>query len=386
MGVRALALFVMASSVAHVAAAQPIVYTVVHPPDVRAEGFYLLSQPARLYSIDVSTGQSTSITLQGSTCFAAAHPDGSRIYQACATLPQGATVSAVDPTTLNLIATTALPSTPRALRISPDGSTLVVTTFDSVLVLSAATLAVTGTVAINPVGPLVVAPDSSRAYVIAFGPPSIPFLVAAIDLVAARVAKQIALPSFASGIAISGDGRTVAVASFAAGGSLSVIDAQTDTLTATIDLRTSAAGVLVSDVAIDQSGARAYVPFLANSGPSSVLPFGTIDTPAQGATVSGLVTNFGWALATQPNAIPTDGSAIDVVIDNAIVGHPVYNNPRSDISTLFPGYVNSGGPVGYFIFDRRTLPDGVHTIAWVVRDSAGHATGIGSRYFTVQNR
>lgn len=118
---------------------------------------------------------------------------------------------------------------------------------------------------------------------------------------------------------------------------------------------------------------------------SSTLPFGTIDTPRQGATVSGIVTNFGWALAQQPNAIPIDGSTIDVVIDGVVVGHPIYNQPRSDISTLFPGYANSGGPVGYYVFDSRTLSNGVHTIAWVIRDNAGNAKGVGSRYFTVAN-
>src|SRR5207244_5394118 len=37
-------------------------------------------------------------------------------------------------------------------------------------------------------------------------------------------------------------------------------------------------------------------------------PFGTIDTPGQGATVSGTVINFGWVLTQQPYVIPTDGS------------------------------------------------------------------------------
>ena len=32
-----------------------------------------------------------------------------------------------------------------------------------------------------------------------------------------------------------------------------------------------------------------------------------------------------------------------------------------------------------------TLANGVHTIAWGVVDSAGHASGVGSRYFTVAN-
>jgi hypothetical protein len=118
---------------------------------------------------------------------------------------------------------------------------------------------------------------------------------------------------------------------------------------------------------------------------AAVLPFGTIDTPTQGGTVSGAFYNFGWALTPQPNSIPIDGSTINVFIDNMFVGHPTYNQPRLDIETLFPGYQNTNGAVGYFYVNTTTLANGVHTIAWVVKDSAGNAQGIGSRYFTVQN-
>ena len=71
----------------------------------------------------------------------------------------------------------------------------------------------------------------------------------------------------------------------------------------------------------------------------SLLPFGTIDTPTQGGTASGSAfVNFGWAVTPNPaNGIPIDGSTIWVYIDNAPVGHPVYNNYRADIATLFPG-------------------------------------------------
>jgi hypothetical protein len=116
---------------------------------------------------------------------------------------------------------------------------------------------------------------------------------------------------------------------------------------------------------------------------AATLPFGTIDTPGQGDTVSGTIVNFGWALSS--NLIATDGSTIDVVVDGVVVGHPVYNNFRADIASLFPGLPNSNGAVGYYILDTTTLENGVHTIAWVVRDSTGTTQGIGSRFFTVLN-
>jgi hypothetical protein len=46
------------------------------------------------------------------------------------------------------------------------------------------------------------------------------------------------------------------------------------------------------------------------------------------------------------------------------LGHPVYNNCRSDIGTQFPGYANSSGAMGYYYLNT---------------------TGIGSRCFTVLN-
>jgi uncharacterized repeat protein (TIGR01451 family) len=115
------------------------------------------------------------------------------------------------------------------------------------------------------------------------------------------------------------------------------------------------------------------------------LPFGTLDTPGQGATTSGTLVVFGWALTPLPGAIPTDGSTIQVFVDGAPVGHPVYNQYRADIATLFPGYANSNGAVGYYVLDTTTLANGIHSIAWLVTDDRGRSQGIGSRYFWVDN-
>jgi hypothetical protein len=116
------------------------------------------------------------------------------------------------------------------------------------------------------------------------------------------------------------------------------------------------------------------------------LPFGAIDTPVQGGEISGSgYFNFGWALTPLPNSIPTDGSTLGVWLDGALIGHPTYNNYRGDIATLFPGYANSNGAVGVFTLDTTGYFNGVHTIAWSVRDNAGNEDGIGSRYFSILN-
>jgi hypothetical protein len=115
-------------------------------------------------------------------------------------------------------------------------------------------------------------------------------------------------------------------------------------------------------------------------------PFGTIDTPLQGGTASGAAfVNFAWALTQQPNIIPLNGSTLTVIIDGQPSGQPTYNQFRSDIASLFPGYMNSNGAVGFYYMDTTKLSNGVHTISWNVFDNVGHGDGIGSRYFNVAN-
>jgi hypothetical protein len=141
-------------------------------------------------------------------------------------------------------------------------------------------------------------------------------------------------------------------------------------------------------IATDNIGQTAVIgsTVFTAANAESVLPFGTIDTPAQGQTVSGSsYVNFGWVLTPQPNLIPLNGSTIMVYVDNVAVGHPVYNNYRVDIATIFPGLQNSMGAVGYLYIDTTKLTNGLHSIYWTATDNAGHAGGIGSRFFNVQN-
>ncbi|MBM3311725.1 MAG: hypothetical protein FJY80_09470, partial [Candidatus Aminicenantes bacterium] len=119
---------------------------------------------------------------------------------------------------------------------------------------------------------------------------------------------------------------------------------------------------------------------------NAVAPFGAIDTPTQGGIASGpAFANFGWALTPWPKEIPRDGSTIWVFVDGVPLGHPAYNLFRRDIFDLFPGYANRDGPVGHFVLDTTKYADGLHSIAWGVADGAGEKSGIGSRFFTIQN-
>jgi len=139
--------------------------------------------------------------------------------------------------------------------------------------------------------------------------------------------------------------------------------------------------------AYDEVGNRTLLgsPVIKVNNASALKPFGTLDTPASGATISGVHTVFGWALTPPPATIPTNGSTIVVFVDGVPLGSPVYNESRPDIATLFPGYTNSNGAVGYFYLDTRTLSNGMHSIAWSVTDNLGRTEGIGSRLFWVSN-
>jgi len=140
--------------------------------------------------------------------------------------------------------------------------------------------------------------------------------------------------------------------------------------------------VTMEEVCLVDLGAKVIIVEKSNEAN----PFGTIDTPTQGGTVSGTdYVNFGWALTPQPAMIPIDGSTITVVIDGVAAGHPTYNQFRSDIANLFPGYLNSGGAIGFFHINTSTLANGVHTISWNAFDNLRHGEGLGSRYFNVLN-
>jgi hypothetical protein len=156
-------------------------------------------------------------------------------------------------------------------------------------------------------------------------------------------------------------------------------------------------------------------------------PFGAIDTPTQGQTVSGSLWNAGWTLTPDSNTtaeagdilMPLTGASQSAVIDGVIVGPlTAYNQCRGDVGFVVPAgvYCNDDvsnifgnptpqgpftprtanatkhrnldagrGPIGAYWLDTTTLTNGVHTIVWFAYDSAGRSEGIGSRYFTVLN-
>jgi hypothetical protein len=162
------------------------------------------------------------------------------------------------------------------------------------------------------------------------------------------------------------------------------------------------------------------------SNDSAAKPFGAIDTPGQGQTVSGALWNFGWALTPDTNTaagagdieVSTTGGTMWVWIDGAPVGTVSYNQCRGSVGSTVPAgqycdddvanifgnptpqatytvrllnptkYRNldtGRGAMGAFYIDTTALSNGRHSIVWSVTDSAGRVDGIGSRDFIVFN-
>jgi hypothetical protein len=113
-------------------------------------------------------------------------------------------------------------------------------------------------------------------------------------------------------------------------------------------------------------------------------PFGSIDTPAYGQTVSGSFWNYGWALTPGPDCAIANGN-VWMAIDSGPLIPVSYGDLRADIAASFPGFSNGSGAGGAFNIDTTILTNGPHTIGWLVTDGCGRTDGIGSRFFTVFN-
>jgi hypothetical protein len=119
------------------------------------------------------------------------------------------------------------------------------------------------------------------------------------------------------------------------------------------------------------------------SSNNAIVPwmFGTIDSPVQGATISGVIPIFGWILARQPNSVAP--GSVRVFVDGYPVGFAIYGGTRADIASLFPGFNDANRAGFHFLLDTRKLKNGVHSI--FVQAIGGAQTNVGGRYVIVDN-
>jgi hypothetical protein len=118
---------------------------------------------------------------------------------------------------------------------------------------------------------------------------------------------------------------------------------------------------------------------------SATEPFGAIDTPGQGETISGSYANFGWVLSRVRRADPPGGGTVTVFVDGVAVGSPGGWNQRADLTASFPGYPGISTALGVYGLNTLGYANGLHTIAWVVTDNGGVSAGVGSRFFSIFN-
>jgi hypothetical protein len=154
-------------------------------------------------------------------------------------------------------------------------------------------------------------------------------------------------------------------------------------------------------------------------------PFGTLDTPVSGETISGTKAVFGWVLTPDSNTVAdagdillaTNGSGIVAYVDSVPMGQVTYNQCRDSLGspptgrfctddvantfgqptpipplaarssnpTKYRNLDSGRGAIGFFVMDTTLLTNGVHTIGWAATDTASRSDGIGSRFFTVVN-
>lgn len=145
---------------------------------------------------------------------------------------------------------------------------------------------------------------------------------------------------------------------------------------------------IFSAVAIDNSGHQTTLGYKAINcdNAHSNKPFGAIDAPLPGETISGTYAIQGWVLTPPPNKIPEDGSTIRVLVDDKDIGKARYNVFRQDIASLFPDCLNRNGAVAYFELKTKSFTNGIHRLGFLVTDNAGNAEGIGSRFFRIKNK
>jgi len=141
-------------------------------------------------------------------------------------------------------------------------------------------------------------------------------------------------------------------------------------------------------IAVDREGNSASLGrrVITVNNAASKKPFGALDAPGAGATVSGSAyLSSGWVLTPRPAMIPRDGHTIRLEIDGVPQGPVSYNQLRTDVAGYFPNYINSDGAGGSLTIDTTKLSNGMHTIYWVAIDDQGNADGIGSRFFNTLN-
>ena len=113
--------------------------------------------------------------------------------------------------------------------------------------------------------------------------------------------------------------------------------------------------------------------------PDNVLPFGFLDSPANGAAVARVTRVAGWAL--------DDGrvSRVDVYVDGRFAGSSTPGVLRPDLGTAHPAYPDAARGGWELAVDLGEREGGRHILAQAV-DDQGATRDIGTASVTVAGR
>ncbi len=131
-------------------------------------------------------------------------------------------------------------------------------------------------------------------------------------------------------------------------------------------------------------GTRTFTSDNRGTTSSAQKPFGALDAPYPGETVSGVKLTGGWAL-TQPSSCRV--SKVWVGIDSGPLQAVSYGDLKPGFDQFFPTNPFTDSPYcgAAFFLDTSAYANGVHQIGYLVEDNCGHQEGIGSRFFSIFN-
>jgi hypothetical protein len=128
---------------------------------------------------------------------------------------------------------------------------------------------------------------------------------------------------------------------------------------------------------VDESRAAIYALHSQQSGPSPLPPFGSLDSPHTGDTLTGTTTVSGWAWALSAVA------SVDVYVDGNRVGSATYGLSRPDISLSYPGAPSN--PAFDYSLDTVPFANGSHAVIVKVTDTEGMVATFATAQVTIIN-
>ena len=106
-------------------------------------------------------------------------------------------------------------------------------------------------------------------------------------------------------------------------------------------------------------------------------PFGSVDSPAANATLSGTISVTGWAVDN------VAVSKVDVYVDGMLAGTSIYGGSRPDVANDWP---HAPAAIGYsFSLDTIAYSNGPHAIEVRAVDSSGNVAVFPDLPVTIQN-